>query len=109
MGASAVPLTTDLNDPEGVPYFLWDEPMTVGELRRRLSDSSSAERWRPPGEDPSRGARPGRLAVRDSPRKSSTAGHNWCGTWDAGARFGSTSSMLGLSRDSLAGSRLTSL
>ena len=46
MGASAVPLTTDLNDPEGVPYFLWDEPMTVGELRRRLSNSSSAERWR---------------------------------------------------------------
>lgn len=31
-----VALSTDLDDPEAYPYFLWDEPMTVAELRRRL-------------------------------------------------------------------------
>jgi hypothetical protein len=46
MGTRAVPLSTDFDDPEAVPYFLWDEPMTVGELRRRLADGSSAERSR---------------------------------------------------------------
>ena len=46
MGALAVPLSTDLDDPGAVPYFLWDEPMTVSELRRRLADGSSAERAR---------------------------------------------------------------
>ena len=29
-----------------VPYFLWDEPMTVAELKRRLSEASEAERTR---------------------------------------------------------------
>ena len=46
MGALTVPLSTDLADPEAVPYFLWDEPMTVGELRRRLADGSTPERTR---------------------------------------------------------------
>lgn len=31
-----VRLSTDLGDPDAIPYFLWDEPMTVAELRRRL-------------------------------------------------------------------------
>jgi len=42
----AAPLTTDLDDEEAVPYFLWDEPMTVSELRRRLAVSAPPERAR---------------------------------------------------------------
>lgn len=34
---SGVPLTTDLSRDDGIPYFLWDQPMTVAELRRHLS------------------------------------------------------------------------
>ena len=45
-GAPARPLSTDLEDPGSVPYFLWDEPMTVAELRRRLKSGSQAERMR---------------------------------------------------------------
>jgi hypothetical protein len=41
-----IPLSTDLSDPEAVPYFLWDEPMTVAELESRLERSSLAERTR---------------------------------------------------------------
>lgn len=41
-----VPLTTDLSDPEAIPYFLWDEPMTVRELRTRLETVSRPERLR---------------------------------------------------------------
>ncbi len=37
-------MTTDLDDPDAVPYFLWDEPMTVAELRRRLATAPEAER-----------------------------------------------------------------
>lgn len=44
--AAARPLSTDLGDPESVPYFLWDEPMTVAELHRRLGSGSRAERTR---------------------------------------------------------------
>jgi len=40
------PLSSDLTDPDAVPYFLWDEPMTVSELRRRLESGSHAERTR---------------------------------------------------------------
>ena len=40
------PLTTDLDKPDAVPYFLWDEPMTVAELRRRLAELSKPERIR---------------------------------------------------------------
>jgi hypothetical protein len=32
-----VRLSTDLDDPQAVPYFLWDAPMTVAELRSRLA------------------------------------------------------------------------
>ena len=41
-----VSLTTDLDDPAGVPYFLWDEPMTVAELESRLNTASPAEQNR---------------------------------------------------------------
>jgi hypothetical protein len=39
-------LSSDLSDPQAVPYFLWDEPMTVAELRARLSSASPPERAR---------------------------------------------------------------
>jgi hypothetical protein len=40
------PLSSDLDDPSAVPYFLWDEPMTVAELRARLGTASPPERSR---------------------------------------------------------------
>jgi hypothetical protein len=40
------PLTTDLSSPQAIPYFLWDEPMTVAEFRRRLQMASTAEQTR---------------------------------------------------------------
>ena len=40
------PLTTDLDGPDAVPYFLWDEPMTVADLRHKLRTLSSPERSR---------------------------------------------------------------
>jgi hypothetical protein len=39
-------LSTDLDNPDAVPYFVWDEPMTVDELRNRLRTSSHPERVR---------------------------------------------------------------
>ena len=39
-----VRMTTDLDDPDGVPYFLWDDPMTLSELRRRLREAPEPER-----------------------------------------------------------------
>jgi hypothetical protein len=39
-------LSVDLQSPEAVPYFLWDEPMTVSELRQRLTTASEPERLR---------------------------------------------------------------
>lgn len=39
-------LTADLDQPNSVPYFLWDEPMTVAELKRKLASASEAERMR---------------------------------------------------------------
>lgn len=41
-----VPLSTDLDDPSAVPYFLWDEPMTVSEFRKRLRTASPEEQAR---------------------------------------------------------------
>ncbi|HXG65425.1 MAG TPA: hypothetical protein VNO70_09970 [Blastocatellia bacterium] len=41
-----VSLSTNLEDPSAIPYFLWDEPMTVAELRRRLATASPAEQTR---------------------------------------------------------------
>jgi hypothetical protein len=43
MGA---PLSSNLDDETATPYFLWDDPMTVAEFRRRLRDSSPPERFR---------------------------------------------------------------
>jgi hypothetical protein len=43
--AVGVALTTDLSHDESIPYFLWDEPMTVRELRDRL-ERSEADRIR---------------------------------------------------------------
>ena len=34
----------DLDDPMAVPYFLWDGPMTVVELRARLGRADRPER-----------------------------------------------------------------
>lgn len=41
-----VPLSTDLEDDSSIPYFLWDEPMTVRALRERLRTASEPERRR---------------------------------------------------------------
>jgi len=41
-----VTLSTSLDDPSAMPYFLWDEPMSVAELRRRLESGSQEERLR---------------------------------------------------------------
>lgn len=39
-------LSTDLADPDALPYFLWDDPMTVAELKERLRSASAEERLR---------------------------------------------------------------
>jgi hypothetical protein len=39
-------LSTDLDSPSSVPYFLWDEPMKIAELRDRLANGSAPERAR---------------------------------------------------------------
>lgn len=39
-------LSTDLNDPQAIPYFLWDEPMTVSEFRKKLETASLPEQSR---------------------------------------------------------------
>jgi hypothetical protein len=41
-----VRLSTDLDDPQAVPYFLWDEPLSVAELRTRLANAEAPEKWR---------------------------------------------------------------
>jgi len=41
-----VALSTDLDSPEAIPYFLWDDPLTNRELRTRLQSASSPERAR---------------------------------------------------------------
>ncbi|MGE0104921.1 MAG: hypothetical protein AB7H86_22140 [Blastocatellales bacterium] len=43
---SGVLLTTDLRVDHSIPYFLWDEPMTVIEFRQRLRNASPAEQDR---------------------------------------------------------------
>jgi hypothetical protein len=40
------PLTTDLSRAEGRPYFLWDEDLSVAELRERLHQGPNEERER---------------------------------------------------------------
>ena len=39
-------LSTDLRDPDAIPYFLWDDPMPVAEYRRLLREASQPERIR---------------------------------------------------------------
>lgn len=41
-----VALSTNLEDPDSYPYFLWDDPMSVGDLRARLASASEPERVR---------------------------------------------------------------
>jgi len=42
----SVALSTNLRDAKAVPYFLWDEPMTVASLRERLRTASPPEATR---------------------------------------------------------------
>jgi hypothetical protein len=44
--AVSVALSTQLEQDDAIPYFLWDQPMTVAELRRRLASDSPPERTR---------------------------------------------------------------
>ena len=39
-------LSTDLESPSSTPYFLWDAPMTVAELKAKLASASEDERMR---------------------------------------------------------------
>jgi len=43
---AAAGLSTRLDDPDARPYFLWDEPMTVGQIRQRLATASRSESTR---------------------------------------------------------------
>jgi hypothetical protein len=39
-------LSTEIEDPTAIPYFLWDEPMTIKQLKERLREASHPERIR---------------------------------------------------------------
>lgn len=39
-------LSTDLHDPDAIPYFLWDAPMKVSRFRHVLATASDVERDR---------------------------------------------------------------
>lgn len=39
-------LSTDLESPQAIPYFMWDEPITVSDLQARLSTASDTEKTR---------------------------------------------------------------
>jgi hypothetical protein len=39
-------LSTDLDSVSSIPYFLWDEPMTVAELKQKLTSASPSEQTR---------------------------------------------------------------
>jgi hypothetical protein len=41
-----VRLSLDVTDASAVPYFMWDEPVTVAEVRRRLATAPRPERMR---------------------------------------------------------------
>ncbi len=41
-----VRLSLDLTDPTAVPYFMWDEPVALAEVTRRLASSPRPERVR---------------------------------------------------------------
>lgn len=42
----SVLLSTNLEEKSAIPYFLWDEPLTIGELKKRLNSGSAEERTR---------------------------------------------------------------
>jgi len=44
--SARVRLSLDLDDPAAIPYFLWDAPMSVAELRARLRSAEPGERVR---------------------------------------------------------------
>ena len=44
MDAPDYPLTNDFSRPGNYPYFLWDHPLTVAELRHQLVALSEPER-----------------------------------------------------------------
>ena len=46
LGDVVMNLSSDFKNPMVVPYFLWDEPMTVTEFRRRLKTALPPERAR---------------------------------------------------------------
>jgi hypothetical protein len=39
-------LSTEIQNPAAIPYFLWDEPMNVAQLKERLRGASYSERVR---------------------------------------------------------------
>ena len=39
-------LSSNLTENSSIPYFLWDEPMTIAELRQKLQSASIEERTR---------------------------------------------------------------
>lgn len=41
-----LPFSDNLDDPATIAYFTWDHPMTVAEIRKRLTDASEPERNR---------------------------------------------------------------
>jgi hypothetical protein len=41
-----IKLSTEIEDPAAIPYFLWDEPMSVAQLKERLRNASRPERIR---------------------------------------------------------------
>jgi hypothetical protein len=41
-----VNFSTQIEDPAAIPYFLWDEPMNVAQLKERLRSASFPERVR---------------------------------------------------------------
>jgi hypothetical protein len=45
-GILSIKLSTNLDDPSATPYFLWDDPMTVQQLKDRLKSYTLAERTR---------------------------------------------------------------
>ncbi len=45
-GVMRRPLTIDLDREELRPYFLWDEDLSIAELRTRLAEGSESERLR---------------------------------------------------------------
>ncbi len=43
---TSIKLSTDTDNPAAIPYFLWDEPMSVAQLKARLQSASHTERVR---------------------------------------------------------------